>query len=129
MNKRSDTRFRAITAKALYALLAVATVLTVIFSLIMKAKLTEKQGELQSLAEESARLDDEIRRLKIELETECDYEDIENRARNELGMQEPAQWQKQSISTDKDDGYELYGNDNADAAEGISSLTEYFGFG
>lgn len=100
-----------------------------IFSLIMKAKLTEKQGELQSLAEESARLDDEIRRLKIELETECDYEDIENRARNELGMQEPAQWQKQSISTDKDDGYELYGNDNADAAEGISSLTEYFGFG
>ncbi len=126
MNKNPDKSFRKTTTKLLAIAFVAITVLLLVLSLVMRAELLRIVGDAKKLSDELSELESEGRRLKIALESKTDLADIEDKAKSELGMQPLSPWQKQTIDTDIGDNYELIGNDED---KGISSVTEYFGFG
>lgn len=87
----------------LFAVFGTVTVVILILSLILRAKLTKRQAEFYELKAELHEIESESRRLMIELEERTDLAETEAYARNVLGMQTPYPWQRQSL----DDGEEF----------------------
>ena len=104
------------------------------WGVLLRAELTEVKGENSKLSTQLGELDDEKRRLEIELEESTDLAQIEDYARNVLGMQPPESGQIVPIDTAGEDHGELISDsDDSEPDETtedwISSLPEYFGLG
>lgn len=128
MSNKSEEKFRSFASKLIISVFVAATVLMLVTGLVMRAELTAKNAEANALKAELSELSSEKRKLMIELETQTDLAEIEDYAKNVLGMQMPSPWQRRIISTNGDNIYEPCSNSNRDEAEDwISSFTEYFG--
>lgn len=133
MDKRKNKSYRRRATLCIVVAFAAAAVAMLVWGLLLRAELTELNGEISKLSTELSELDDEKRRLEIRLEESTDLAAIEDYARNVLGMQQPEPGQIIPIDTDAEDYGEMLsdGTDSSDeeTEDWISSLPEYFGLG
>lgn len=101
--KKSSDKFRLNVSAALTALLAIAAACLLIKTLFVRIELTEQNDINVELEAQLNELEEEKRRLQIEYESLIDLAELENRAKNELGMQKPNGSQTIEIDTDTQD--------------------------
>ncbi len=74
-----------------------------IFSLFIRVELTEVNDRNVDLSGELASLNEENRRLRIEYEFAQNLDELEENAKNRLGMQSSLQRREQKIDTEPED--------------------------
>ena len=134
MKEKSGNAYRKKAAICIFAVFALTAVGLLVWGVLLRAELTEVKGENSKLSMQLGELDDEKRRLEIELEESTDLAQIEDYARYVLGMQPPESGQIVPIDTAGEDHGELISDsDDSEPDETtedwISSLPEYFGLG
>lgn len=127
MNKSIGVKFRKTVSTVMIVFFFTAAVLMTILSLVARAQLTAQLGEAKKLANELSVLESEKRKLLIDIESRVDLAEVEEKAKNSLGMQTPNPWQKQSICTGTESIFTRERQSKDISDERISSFTEYFG--
>lgn len=97
---RSDSampRFRAVAGKAIFIVLSITTAAVMLISLLARVELIRLNGENVALRQELSELNEINKRLCIQYEYAQDLQKLEERAKNELGMQSIAQIHKEKI--------------------------------
>ncbi len=82
---------------------AFAAAAMLIFSLFIRVELTEVNDRNVDLSGELASLNEENRRLRIEYEFAQNLDELEENAKNRLGMQSSLQRREQIIDTEPED--------------------------
>lgn len=111
--KRSDSampRFRAVAVKVIFIVLSVATAAVMLTSLLARVELIRLNGENVALRQELSELNEINKRLCIQYEYAQDLQKLEERAKNELGMQSIAQIHKETIDPKVVDKAQIIGN-------------------
>lgn len=111
--KRSDSarpRFRAGAGKVIFIVLSVATAAVMLTSLLARVELIRLNGENVALRQELSELNEINKRLCIQYEYAQDLQKLEERAKNELGMQSIAQIHKETIDPEVVDKAQMIGN-------------------
>lgn len=112
-NRRSDPavpRFRAVAGKAIFIVLSIATAAVMLTSLFARVELIRLNGENVTLRQELSELNEINKRLCIRYEYAQDLQKLEERAKNELGMQSIAQIHKETIDPEVVDKAQIIGN-------------------
>ncbi len=89
------------TALTLVFALVIAAML--IFSIFVRVELTEVNDKNLELSSELTSLNEENRRLRIEYEFAQNLDELEENAKNRLGMQSSLQRREQMIDTEPED--------------------------
>ena len=105
---RIDIR-EAITVCLICAMSLIAAGL-MIKGLFVRIELAEQSDVNVGLKQELGSLQEENRRLRIEYESKIDLDEIEDYAKNVLGMQKPGQSRIKKINTDTQDKAIVLGN-------------------
>lgn len=111
--KRSDStmpRFRAVAGKVIFIVLSVATAAVMLTSLLARVELIRLNSENVALRQELSELNEINKRLCIQYEYAQDLQKLEERAKNELGMQSIAQIHKETIDPEVVDKAQMIGN-------------------
>lgn len=127
MNKSFGTKFGKIVSNIIFMIFFAAAVTMTVLSLVARAQLTAQLGEAKKLSNELFELESEKRKLLIEIESRVDLAEVEEKARNSLGMQTPYPLQKQSICTGTETVFSRDRTTEDISNDRISSFTEYFG--
>lgn len=129
--KQESAKFLSGVAAALKSLAAVAIALLMVAGLLERVELTRKSDINVQLGDELSELKEENRRLQIEYESGIDLSEIEDYAKNVLGMQKPNIEQITEIDTEPQNKIVLTGGseggEQADkTGKPIGCITEYF---
>lgn len=111
--RRSDSampRFRAVAGKAIFIVLSITTAAVMLISLLARVELIRLNGENVALRQELSELNEINRRLCIQYEYAQDLQKLEERAKNELGMQSIAQIHKEKIDPEVVDKAKIINN-------------------
>lgn len=110
---RSDSampRFRAVAGKVIFIVLSITTAAVMIISLLARVELIRLNGENVALRQELSELNEINKRLCIQYEYAQDIKKLEERAKNELGMQSIAQIHKEKIDPEVVDKAQIINN-------------------
>lgn len=111
--RRSDSampRFRAVAGKAIFIVLSITTAAVMLISLLARVELIRLNGENVALRQELSELNEINKRLCIQYEYAQDIKKLEERAKNELGMQSIAQIHKEKIDPEVVDKAQIINN-------------------
>lgn len=111
--KRSDSampRFRAVAGKVIFIVLSMITAAVMLISLLARVELIRLNGENVALRQELSELNEINKRLCIQYEYAQDLQKLEERAKNELGMQSIAQIHKETIDPEVVDKAQIINN-------------------
>lgn len=112
-NKRSDNampHFRAVAGKGIFIVLSIITAAVMLVSLLARVELIRLNGENVALRQELSELNEINKRLCIRYEYAQDLQKLEERAKNELGMQSIAQIHKETIDPEVEDKAQIINN-------------------
>ncbi len=102
--KQSKKRsFRRVISSFLTVLLSAAAVLMLIKGIFIRIELTRQNDVNVRLEQQLGSLLEENRRLSIRYESQIDLAELEEYAKNELGMQKPGITQTKKIDTETQD--------------------------
>lgn len=95
--------------------------------LMLRTKVTRQNDINTALAEQLDELKEENIRLKIQIDSAYDLEEIEDRARNEFGLTKPDSVKTESIDTGAEDKAEiLKAGERGDISDKISDRISSF---
>ena len=102
--KRKRRRsMRGLIAACLAAIMSLAAAGLMVKGLFVRIELAEQSDKIIAAKQELSRIEEENRRLRIEYETKIDLDEIEEYAKNILGMQRAGESRTEIIDTDTQD--------------------------
>ena len=112
--------------KVLYTVFSVVAAIILVAGLAARIKLTEINDNNAALIQECAKLHEENARLRIAYESSIDLNELEEYAKNVLGMQKPESERIIHIDVDtRDKAVILKDSAKADGEKLVSSILEY----
>ena len=94
---------RGLIAACLAAIMSLAAAGLMVKGLFVRIELAEQSDKIIAAKQELSRIEEENRRLRIEYETKIDIDEIEDYAKNILGMQRAGESRTEIIDTDTQD--------------------------
>lgn len=103
VEKRKRKSIKGFIATCLICVMSLAAAGLMIKALFVRIELAEQSDVNVALKQELSRIEEENRRLRIEYESKIDLDEIEDYAKNELGMQRAGERRIEKIDTNTQD--------------------------
>lgn len=94
---------RGLIAVFLIVVMSLAAAGLMVKGLFVRIELAEQSDKITAAKKELSRIEEENRRLRIEYESKIDLDEIEDYAKNILGMQRAGESRTEKIDTDTQD--------------------------
>lgn len=103
VKRKQRKSIRELIAVFLIVVMSLAAAGLMVKGLFVRIELAEQSDKITAAKKELSRIEEENRRLRIEYETKIDLDDIEDYAKNILGMQRAGESRTEKIDTDTQD--------------------------
>lgn len=103
VKRKRRKSMRDFIAACLAAIMSLAAAGLMVKGLFVRIELAEQSDKIIAAKQELSRIEEENRRLRIEYETKIDLDEIEDYAKNILGMQRAGESRTEKIDTDTQD--------------------------
>lgn len=100
---RKRRSIKGLIATLMICAMSLAAAGLMIKGLFVRIELAEQSDKITAAKQELRRIEEENRRLRIEYETKIDLDEIEDYAKNILGMQRAGESRTEKIDTDTQD--------------------------
>lgn len=94
---------RGLIAVCLIVVMSLASAGLMVKELFVRIELAQQSDKITAAKKELSQIEEENRRLRIEYETKIDLDEIEDYAKNILGMQRAGESRTEKIDTDTQD--------------------------
>lgn len=103
VKRKQRKSIRELIAVFLIVVMSLASAGLMVKGLFVRIELAEQSDKITAAKKELSRIEEENRRLRIEYETKIDLDEIEDYAKNILGMQRAGESRTEKIDTDTQD--------------------------
>jgi len=103
VKRKQRKSIRGLIAAFLIVVMSLAAAGLMVKGLFVRIELAEQSDKITATKKELSRIEEENRRLRIEYETKIDLDEIEDYAKNILGMQRAGESRTEKIDTDTQD--------------------------
>lgn len=100
---RKRRSIRGLIATLIICVMSLAAAGLMIKGLFVRIELAEQSDKITAAKQELSQIEEENRRLRIEYESQIDLDEIEDYAKNILGMQRAGESRAEKIDTDTQD--------------------------
>lgn len=103
VKRKRRKSMRDLIAACLVVVMSLAAAGLMVKGLFVRIELAEQSDKITAAKKELSRIEEENRRLRIEYESKIDLDEIEDYAKNILGMQRADESRTEKIDTDTQD--------------------------
>lgn len=103
VKRKQRKSIRGLIAVFLIVVMSLAAAGLMVKGLFVRIELAEQSDKITAAKKELSRIEEENRRLRIEYESKIDLDEIEDYAKNILGMQRAGESRTEKIDTDTQD--------------------------
>ena len=103
VKRKRRKSIRGLIAVFLIVVMSLAAAGLMVKGLLVRIELAEQSDKITAAKKELSRIEEENRRLRIEYESKIDLDEIEDYAKNILGMQRAGESRTEKIDTDTQD--------------------------
>ncbi len=103
VKNRKHRSIRGLIATLIICVMSLTAAGLMIKSLFVRIELAEQSDKITAAKQELSQIEEENRRLRIEYESKIDLDEIEDHAKNILGMQRAGESRTEKIDTDTQD--------------------------
>lgn len=103
VKRKQRKSIRGFIAVCLIVIMSLAAAGLMVKGLFVRIELAEQSDKITAAKQELSRIEEENRRLRIEYESKIDLNEIEDYAKNILGMQRAGESRTEKIDTDTQD--------------------------
>lgn len=103
VKRKQRKSIRGLIAVFLIVVMSLTAAGLMVKGLFVRIELAEQSDKITAAKKELSRIEEENRRLRIEYETKIDLDEIEDYAKNILGMQRAGESRTEKIDTDTQD--------------------------
>ena len=103
VKRKRRKSIRGLIAVCLIVVMSLASAGLMVKGLFVRIELAQQSDKITAAKKELSQIEEENRRLRIEYETKIDLDEIEDYAKNILGMQRAGESRTEKIDTDTQD--------------------------